>query len=114
MICQRGDCHRASACGIALNIPAMGMPIPEHDPIRVIPLVEFCEVHFTEETGCAAEWLMLRQYQEIVTMACQGKVEPDFARAFITRVEFDSEEWIALKKTSLGRRLSGPEQTGDN
>lgn len=96
MNCASKDCPNAAVCALMLNVPAQGMPIPEHDPLQMLVGAGLCEDHFARQTP--QDWLEQPDYRRIFEAAARGKAPPDFARAFITRVEFDSPVWQALLK----------------
>lgn len=97
MNCQRQGCEKEATCSLAINIPATGCPIAEHDPIRVVIGLQLCDEHLAE-TKAGDFFTSDGRLEKIVRIRSRGLAEPDFKRAFVSRVEFDSEEWRALSK----------------
>lgn len=100
MNCQRKGCLSQATGGIAINVPAIGHEINAHEPIRVTIGLALCDRCLKETTAHEIiEADPQRRLQNTIQMMChqQGKIPPDFGRAFISKVEFDSPEWIRLK-----------------
>lgn len=95
MNCDHTGCTNDAAGSIALNIPAVGCPLKEHDPIRLVLGLKLCTVH---GAGAKASDFMSEQLKQIVCIAAKGRAAPDFDRAFLTPVSFDSAEWKMLNK----------------
>jgi hypothetical protein len=94
MKCSWNTCQAEAVGAIALNVPAMNIPIPEHDPIRLILGLELCGWHQHE---IKSEDVLSDQIRYIIVTAAQGRAPVDFDRAFMTPVSFESQEWKALK-----------------
>lgn len=46
--CRTSDYKATASCVLAINVPAKGVPLAEHDPLqRIVPL-PFCDEHFKE------------------------------------------------------------------
>ncbi len=101
MKCQRNECTREAECAIAINVPAKGCPIPEHDPLRMVVGLQLCDICAGEEK--AESYLSLPGYKDIFLVAAKGLAPPDFDRAFVTRVDFHSAEWRAMLKARSKR-----------
>lgn len=95
MKCQKINCQNEASGAIAINVPAMHCPIAEHDPIRVVLGLSLCDA--CRMAANVQEFLSV-QVKLIVKIWAQGKAPPDFERAFLTKVEFDSDEWKSLTK----------------
>jgi len=87
----------SSTCALALNVPAMGCPIAEHDPIRIILSLKLCDKCLSETKPSdffAAD--LNGNLEQIVRIQARGKAEPDFKRAFVTRVNFEDSDYKIL------------------
>jgi hypothetical protein len=94
MQCCWNNCPAEAEGAIALNVPAMNIPIPEHDPIRLILGLKLCGWHQRE---IKPDDVLSDQIRYIILTAAQGLGPPDFARAFMPPVSFDSQEWKVLE-----------------
>ncbi len=101
--CQRDGCCKLADGVIAINVPATGIPIQEHDPLRVVFGLHLCDQHIQDEmkTGEAHLTPELRQIFEMQARWVNGR-KPDFRRTFITKVEFTSQEYQVLTKNKKG------------
>jgi hypothetical protein len=97
MNCQMKGCTVEATCGLALNVPAVGCPIAEHDPIRVVLGLQLCDKHLAE-TPPSDFFGADGRLEQIIRIQARGKAEPDFKRAFVSAVSFESNEWQALIK----------------
>lgn len=99
MKCQAKDCQHDAAGAIAINVPALGCPIEEHTPLRMVLGLQLCADHIESEKGRVQEWFAADpRYQSIFRVQARGMAPPDFNRAFITPVSFDSDEWKILSR----------------
>jgi len=95
MKCQSKGCEEQAVCGLALNVPARGCPVAEHDPIRVVLRLQLCAA-CVQKTNAPEFFPSDGPLQKMIRAQAQGKAEPDFARAFASAVSFESEEWQTL------------------
>jgi hypothetical protein len=66
---------------LVIRVPAVGVPIPEHEPITVTTGVRLCSEHF--QTISPGEILNVHLKQVISRLcAATDKARPDFKRAF--------------------------------
>lgn len=94
-------CESDATCALALNVPAVGCPIAEHEPIRIVIGLQLCDKHLAEAK--AADFFGTdSRLEQTVRILASGKAEPDFNRAFVSACSFDSVEWKAL--TCKGRQ----------
>lgn len=95
MKCRHKDCPCDAVAAPAINVPAMNMPIHEHDPIHVVLGMPLCLVHLDQ---CRVDDFLVEggDLEKMIRIRARGSAEPDFKRAWISRVEFDSEEWRIL------------------
>lgn len=97
MKCQHNNCWRDATGPIALRIPATGMPLAEHDPIKCVVGLQVCDECFG--TLKAADFLS-EQMKKAVNIATMLKVPPDFDKAFLEHLSYDDKDWKILKKHS--------------
>lgn len=92
-------CANPATVGLAMNVPAKGVALAEHDPIRILLGIMVCD-------GCtrkiaAKEFLgdSSSSLGTLLRVMCRkgGWAEPDFDRAFIAPVPLDGEEWKAFR-----------------
>ena len=95
MKCDSIKCPHEAFGAIAINVPAAGCPIAEHDPIKIVIGLKLCAQCIAH---ARAEEFMSEQLKKIVKIQARGLAEPDFKRAFLSEVKFESPEWLALKK----------------
>ena len=97
MKCQHRDCDNEASGGVVLRVPAVGCPIPEHEPLRVVVGLAVCATHFAELKP-ADFFTADGRLKQLVRMQCKsaGRAAPDFDRAFMQSIPFDSPEWTAL------------------
>ena len=97
MKCRYQDCPCQATAAPAINVPAMNMPIPEHDPIHIVLGMPLCDVHLDQ---CAVSDFITpgSDIEKAVRIRARGLAEPDFQRAWISRVEFESDEWRVMAK----------------
>ena len=104
-LCAAPGCERPAEVALIINVPATGMPIPEHDPLQCALGVRFCRSCAVEEE--AQDWVKpgsdLRAAIENVARRIDG-VPPDFERAFITLVEFTDPAWLLLQQQHEQRK----------
>ena len=97
MKCQMKECQAEATAALALNVPAKGCPVAEHEPIRVVIGLQLCDAHLT--TSKAEDFFGAdSRLEQIIRIQAQGRAEPDFKRAFVSACAFDSDEWKALTK----------------
>jgi len=95
-VCQRKGCGAPAACGLALNVPAKGWAIDQHQPLRVVIGIVLCDLHFSEvkpSDFCSAPSDM----RPMIRAASAGRATPDFTRAFLSKVPLDHLGLVALK-----------------
>ena len=102
MKCAEAKCENEAVQAIALNVPAVGHAEDPATAIRMVWGLCFCETCFV---GLKAADFIVQDpktgrtpIREIVEIQARGRAEPDFDRAFLTRVPFNSREWQILNK----------------
>lgn len=80
-----------------MNIPALGCPIAEHDPIKIVIGLTLCDKCFEIEKPRNFLSVELRH---AITRQTIGRATPDFNRAWLVKIPFDSPDWKALKETA--------------
>lgn len=94
--CDKSGCTITASCVLAINVPAKGVPIAEHDPLQMILSLPYCDEHikvcdateFLEASG----GIMKQHFRDRIP----GGRELDFGRAFCSAIRFDSAEWKEL------------------
>lgn len=103
MKCAVKTCEDPASAAIVLNVPALGMPIREHDPVTMIIGLALCAACLQKED--AKEWFAPwpngdpsphRRIVEI-QIKSRGLGTPDFDRAFVTGLSLESAEWKMLR-----------------
>lgn len=103
-LCGVTACTAEATIAIAINIPAIGVPLAEHSPIRIVPGVALCQSCYDMEEASVEDWLDMRNettkvtVRELVAGVCLQRrlADPDFSRAFVTPLALDSPEFIAV------------------
>ena len=98
MNCQRANCPRLATGAIALNVPAKGHRCDPASALRIVFSLQICDECFEGEKPKAQEYLnpQLRQIFEIQHRATRSPIPPDFDRAFLSKVAYNSKEWEML------------------
>ena len=101
--CQIAGCNRKAAGAIALRIPALLCPIPEHDPVKVITSIFVCSDCFRE--GAPELELLSPAMRRLVREETLGKglAAPDFERTYTELVPLSDPELAVLLKSMEGR-----------
>jgi hypothetical protein len=98
-ICDRKDCGKEAIGVLGINIPAVGIPIPEHDPIFCLLGLRVCGDHWKDQDPqeFVAPGRTLRGIV-VQRLKLSGLADPDFARAFMSLVDLENEDWKAMKR----------------
>jgi hypothetical protein len=98
-MCNRQGCTKHAKWAPKLNVPATGWPLHAHKPMAVLGTLMLCDEHMAEITPadmlggeCEGKEGMVGLKQMFIA-ATAGKVPPDFARAFMTRVDIEGDEF---------------------
>lgn len=94
--CMHKGCKRSAFRGICVNVPAMGWPIMLHKPLPVAVGVALCIEHFNQAKNEPGEFINMVELAVTALCKRERKERPDFARAWITGLQFDSPEWRAV------------------
>lgn len=103
MKCQQTECCALATEGLVLLIPARGIPLAEHDPIRVVVGLQLCSacIKALDPAELLAPELSLRS---LVSKAASGRIPPDFDRAITAGIPLDSNEWRTLAQSAPRNR----------
>lgn len=87
---------------MAINVPATGVPIDMHQPLKIIFGIELCARHYGEIN--IKDWLgdeKLRELFRIQARISAGNlaVPPDFDRAFISKVNLKDPAYLSMKNS---------------
>jgi hypothetical protein len=83
--CASKHCGRVATCWPIVRVPAIGIPIPEHDPLIVgNPKFKLCtECYMNFRVG---EFLHAKNRKGIkAKLKQERRAAPDFARAYVER-----------------------------
>lgn len=108
MKCQRNDCPAPATAAVVVNIPAVDHVVSEHDPIKMITGTRLCQEHALKFD--VAEFIRMNpNLTDIAQRLCKAnqKAEPDMARAFVTALAFDTDEWRAFCGMEATKDTSG-------
>ncbi len=103
MKCQGTDCCEEAAGAVAINVPAKRYPAEEGKCLRIVLAVALCEPCMFREMLGVKNYLLPAGpgkpgIKQIFEMMSRGKQPPDFDRVFMTKVSFESEEWLTLQR----------------
>lgn len=104
MKCQHKGCEREATHIPAVNVPAMHWPIDAHEPMKLLFLDwNLCRDH-AGEAMLKEDFLSPanEKMREIFTIGAQGKMPPDFDRAFFSLVRIGSKEHTNFIKVQGG------------
>lgn len=83
-LCQRKQCDNMASHNPVLRIPALGVAIPDHEPLAVRIAMPLCQHHAA--TVKPGEFLAKgSKLRARVLSACKAtaKIKPDFKRSYI-------------------------------
>jgi hypothetical protein len=97
--CSEKNCKNQATVAPALFIPAMGVSIHQHTPIKMVMTVPFCNQHFKTMD---IKNFMLPEGKRRITEALRaiGRADPDFERAWLKPISIESDEYRELLKAS--------------
>lgn len=102
--CQKTGCTRPASKALTINVPAKGWPISLHQPVRMVIGVHLCRQ--CAATVKAAEFLTAdTKIKTVIEDMCRTakQAEPDFARAFVTPISLDGDEYQNFAALRHGR-----------
>jgi hypothetical protein len=94
--CCFPDCKTDAVFGIAVSIPAKGLPLDVHMPLQLIIGAKVCYAHLLEaekNIKTVIDFEQSPQLVEIIEKETQGKAPVDYSRAFVVGLKLNSEEW---------------------
>lgn len=112
IICCHVDCQLEAKWAPKLCVPATGVPIDTHNPLKIIMSIPVCDDHIGEMR--APDFLSHDpRLKGIFEMMARGRAAPDFERAFIQRVSLNSSEYKIFRKQQEEHRAQEKTGTGD-
>lgn len=100
--CQKTGCTRPASKVLTVNVPAKGWPVSLHQPVRLVIDLRLCR-------HCAAEAKIVEflsdDLKQAIEITCRAskKADPDFARAFLSPISIDGEEYQQFVALRVGR-----------
>jgi hypothetical protein len=97
MKCMVQGCGMEADCAVGINVPAQGVAIDQHQPLRMVLGIALCFHHYD---GLTVQEFVTDQLMEIFEVACQTskRAPPDFHRAYLSKVALDSPEFLSVSK----------------
>lgn len=105
--CERDDCEHAATHSVTLNVPAMGVPIDIHQPIKMYIGIELCRDH-AKAFGVDFKWRENEPLKDAIatTLSATGRSEADFDRAFHSVIRLDDDGYQQFLKLRERRDVS--------
>ncbi len=103
--CEHEGCTYNATHSVTLNVPAIGVPIDLHSPIKMYIGVELCRDH-AKEFGKGFEWSENEGLREAImaTLEASGRSDADFDRTFHSVVKLDDAGYLQFKRLQEDRR----------
>lgn len=93
--CARRGCDAIATCVPKLLVPAQGHAIDTHQPIACLIDLRMCAEHFNTFSLTDA---LNHDLRDTIRIIARGRAPPDFARAIVSRVDLNSEEYVKYLK----------------
>jgi hypothetical protein len=105
--CERTDCEYNATHSVTLNVPAVGVPIDLHSPIKMYIGVELCRDH-AKKFGDGFTWEDNEGLRDaiVATLAAAGRSDADFDRTFHSIVKLDDPGYRQFKQMQADRKKS--------
>ncbi len=105
--CEHEGCTHKATHSVTLNIPAKGVPIDLHRPIKMYIGVELCKDH-AKAFGDGFKWDDNAPLKNAIesTLRATGRSDADFDRAFHSTVRLDDPGYIQFLELSKSRKSS--------
>lgn len=105
--CEKDNCEGEATHSVTLNIPATGVPIDLHTPIKMYIGVELCRKH-ADEFGKDFNWDENETLREAIeaTVKGIGGSPADFERAFHSTIPITSNGYQQFLKIKSEHRSS--------
>lgn len=97
--CENENCEKEATHSITLNVPAKGIAIDLHTPIKMYVGVQLCHEH-AKEFGSDFTWDDNYELREAIeaTIAAAGLSEPDFNKTFHSVVSMNHDGYQQFLK----------------
>lgn len=105
--CEKETCAREATHSVTLNVPAKGVPIDLHAPIKMYIGVELCREH-ADDFGKDFDWDENESLREAVeaSVTALGGSPADFDRSFHSTISINSDGYKQFLKIKSERRSS--------
>lgn len=91
--CARSGCKLPAVCSFAIRIPAVGVSVQQHIPLKMIVPLPVCKAH--SDDVVAADFIDDRMKQSAaIFCSMHNKQTPDFKRAFLERIPLTDQMFI--------------------
>lgn len=100
MTCDRNECRNTATTAARLCVPASGVPLESHEPLKAVVGLAVCDKCFKELDP--ADFLsasLEKGLRGIFEILAAGKAAPDFDRAWFEKLSLDSPEYKLLLKS---------------
>ncbi len=106
-ICEHDGCEHQATHSVTLNVPAKGVPIDLHSPIKMYIGVELCLEH-AKEFGKEFSWVDNEPLRNAIesTLRVTGRSDADFDRSFHSTVRLNDPGYIQFLELSASRNGS--------
>jgi hypothetical protein len=105
--CENENCDKEATHSVTLNIPAIGVPIDLHSPIKMYIGVELCLEH-ANSFGEKFSWEENEPLRDAIEASVRalGGSPADFDRSFHAVCTLDSQGYQQFLQVKDGRRSS--------
>lgn len=102
--CAHTGCGRPATHAPKICVPATGWPIDLHQPLSAILMLKVCRQHVAEAFHPTENFKPGSPLRTVFEVLARGKVPPDFARAFVTPIRLDSDEFQSFERAQAKAR----------
>lgn len=105
--CEFDGCQHAATHSVTLNIPAKGVPIDLHAPIKMYVGVELCADH-AKEFGKGFSWDDNEPLRSAIeaTLRTTGRTDADFERSFHSTIRLSDPGYVQFLEMSASRKAN--------
>lgn len=105
--CEFEGCEHTATHSVTLNIPAKGVPIDIHSPIKMYIGVELCKDH-AKAFGEGFNWEDNLPLKEAIlaTLKTTGRSDADFDRSFHSAIKLTDPGYIQFLQLSESRKTN--------
>jgi hypothetical protein len=92
-LCSKIGCDAPAVCALQIRVPALGYSLASHSPLGLLTNIKACDKCYA---ATDPQEMLNEDIRAIFLHICrtEGKVPPDFTRAYLEPMALDSEEYL--------------------